>query len=32
MAPVSRFACGELAWDTSGKYAEYAEFEYSGPA
>jgi hypothetical protein len=31
MAPVSRFSCGELAWDTSGKYAEYAEFEYSGP-
>jgi hypothetical protein len=31
MAPVSRFQCGELAWDTSGKYAEYAEFEYAGP-
>ena len=31
MAPVSRFRCAELAWDTSGKYAEYAEFEYSGP-
>jgi hypothetical protein len=31
MAPVSRFACGELTWDTSGKYAEYAEFEYAGP-
>jgi hypothetical protein len=32
MAPVSRFTCGELAWDTSGRYAEYAEFEYSGPS
>jgi hypothetical protein len=31
MAPVSRFSGGELAWDTSGKYAEYAEFEYAGP-
>jgi hypothetical protein len=31
MAPVSRFSCDGLSWDTSGKYAEWAEFEYSGP-
>ena len=31
MSRVARFAADGLAFDTSGKYAEYAEFEYSGP-
>jgi hypothetical protein len=31
MAPIATFACNGLAFDMSGKYAEYAEFEYSGP-
>ncbi len=31
MSQVARFAADGLAFDTSGKYAEYAEFEYAGP-
>jgi hypothetical protein len=31
MSQVATFACDGLVFDMSGKYAEYAEFEYSGP-
>jgi hypothetical protein len=31
MSLVFRFACDGLAFDASGKYAEHAEYEYSGP-
>lgn len=31
MSEVARLACDGLAFDTSGKYAEYGEFEYAGP-
>ena len=31
MALVHRVDAGELSWDHSGKYAEYSEFDYSGP-
>jgi len=31
MSLAARFACDGLTFDTSGKYAEYATFEYAGP-
>jgi hypothetical protein len=31
MSTVARFDCDGLAFDMTGKYAEYAEFEYQGP-
>jgi len=31
MSQVARFASDGLSFDTSGKYAEYADFEYAGP-
>ena len=31
MATTHRVNIDELSWDHSGKYAEYAEFDYSGP-
>ena len=31
MARAHRVQIDELSWDHSGKYAEYAEFDYSGP-
>jgi hypothetical protein len=31
MSTTARLSCDGLAFDTSGKYAEYAEFEYAGP-
>jgi hypothetical protein len=30
-ARTHRARMGELAWDYPGRYAEYAEFDYSGP-
>jgi hypothetical protein len=30
MAERAVFSCDGLSWDTSGKYAEYGEFEYAG--
>jgi hypothetical protein len=30
MATRAVFSCDGLSWDTSGKYAEYGEFEYGG--
>ena len=32
MSTRAVFSCDGLAWDTSGKYAEYGEFEYAGGA
>jgi hypothetical protein len=32
MSTVAKFSCDGLSFDTSGKYAEYAEFEYAGPS
>jgi hypothetical protein len=31
MSTVFRFACDGFDWDYSGRYAEYAEYEYAGP-
>jgi hypothetical protein len=31
MAEVGRFSCDGLSFENTGKYAEYAEYEYSGP-
>jgi hypothetical protein len=31
MAEVGRFSCDGLAFENTGKYAEYAEYEYAGP-
>ena len=31
MSTVAKFACDGLSFDTSGKYAEFAGFEYAGP-
>ncbi|MCA1827252.1 MAG: DUF1326 domain-containing protein, partial [Myxococcales bacterium] len=31
MSTVARFSTDGLEFDTSGKYAEYGEFEYAGP-
>jgi hypothetical protein len=31
MATRAVFSCDGLSWDTGGRYAEYAEFEYAGP-
>ena len=30
-ATTARFSCDGLDWDMTGKYAEYAEFQYEGP-
>jgi hypothetical protein len=32
MSTVFRFDAPGLSFDASGKYAEYAEYSYSGPA
>ena len=32
MSTVFRFDCAGWEWDYSGRYGEFAEFEYSGPA
>src|SRR6266536_3022201 len=31
MSELAKFSCDGLSFDTSGKYAEYADFEYAGP-
>ena len=31
MSEVAKFSCDGLSFDISGKYSEYAEFEYAGP-
>ena len=31
MSTRAVFSCDGLSWDTTGKYAEYGEFEYAGP-
>ena len=31
MAEVATFSCDGLSFDTTGKYAEYGDFEYAGP-